>query len=691
MSATEPQELQITLTDIAHLARVQRPVVSMWRSRSKATDTPFPASTGFHGRQQLFNAHQVTNWLTETGRGNNPSAAEDVAAFASPLGPETRRTHFAALTALLALRCLTDSPLGNQSAADLLDSADECDPDDEFLFTEVHALGQDLLPLAAYADLLTDASYTAAAAFEQLLGDRFRSAPDVAARTSLAPQAVDLMASAAVELTAGGGQPPVFMDDGGSDFLLAVANILGESAAGIMCVGTLDNEAARMARRRLHVQGQSRENLDITNTVPLNRAGLGATVRLAQFPSPVRPLTEAVQVLTAIDNIAMEMNDQASAVILAPAAILTDALLRSPGQRDADAIRSDALRSGRVRAIVRLPQNLRPSMPRQAQALWVMGANHRDVDIAQRWTMVADLSGINLTTDVRQDLVSDLAASMGSREQIRAHSFRFARLVPTRTLLAGTEALTAAVDTAAPAGQLPTSRNVAAAKLVKVEELLASLDSDGFQSPPVQVAAATSPAPAPTTVGQALKDGSAMYLPGHRIAPDHLEKAQSGSAQLHVIGVDELNGNVAFGSRRISQLVFAQEYPQGRLTEPGDVIFATGAQGGAVLDGEGAAVVLYPARILRINGKQPRGLLPAVLAEDLRATRTGQWKQWPLRRVPQEGRAALGRALAAVDAERRRLAVRLQRLDELTAGLADGVAQGSFEVVDSVVTREGTS
>lgn len=693
---TEPaaalaQQLQITLSDIAQLAQVQRPVVSMWRSRSKNTQHPFPAPVSHHGRQELFSAAEVTAWLTATGRGNNPHAAEDAAAFATPLGPETKRTHFTALTALLALRCITDMPLGGNSAEDLVDLADEYDPDDDFLFTEIEALGPDLLPLAAYADLLTDASYTSAAAFEQLLGDRFRAGPADQVDTLLVPEAVDLVAATAVELSADSAQPPVFLDDGGSDFLLAVADILGESAAGTLCVGTLGNAAARLARRRMHLHGRFRENLDVANGA--GRAGTGARVRVAQFPSPAQPAAEAATILTAIDEIALGMDALAHAVVLAPAAILTDTLQRTTLNREAGNIRSDILRSGRVRAIVRLPQGLLPSRPRQAESLWVLGDAHPNVAIAERWAMVADLSGMELTTDVRQDLVSDLAASLGTREQIRAHSFRFARLVPTRLLLAGTGSLTAATLTPKPAA-LATAQPVStAADLVRAEAVLEAVNAGALHPLPFSLAAGAPPPVAPSTVGVALKDGSLKYLQGHRIADEHVAVGQSGPAPLAIIGVQELAGDIAPGTRTISQLVFANSYPQGRLTEPGDVIFSTGAQAGAMVDEAGAAVVLYPARILRINARRPGGLLPQVLAQDVRDAPAGHWKQWPVRRIDDGARPALGAALAGVAAERRRLAVRLQQLDGLAGLLMDGAARGSFEVLDMVdlgTTTEGS-
>lgn len=50
--------------------------------------------------------------------------------------------------------------------------------------------------------------------------------------------------------------------------------------------------------------------------------------------------------------------------------------------------------------------------------------------------MVADLSEQRLTEDVAQDLIGDIVTSMGELSTVRVHSFRFARPLRTRSLLA---------------------------------------------------------------------------------------------------------------------------------------------------------------------------------------------------------------------------------------------------------------
>ncbi len=57
----------MSLADVARLARVQRPAVSMWRSRPVA-GVPFPAPQA-DGR---FLADDVVSYLRTTGLGNNP-------------------------------------------------------------------------------------------------------------------------------------------------------------------------------------------------------------------------------------------------------------------------------------------------------------------------------------------------------------------------------------------------------------------------------------------------------------------------------------------------------------------------------------------------------------------------------------------------------------------------------------------
>lgn len=139
-TTTSPAALSLSLADIAALARVQRPVVTTWRSRSRATAHPFPTPLGASSGQERFAVDDVVAWLTATGRGSNPDAAAEAVLHAEPAGSaDVRRRHADSLTALLALSAARDTRLTGLSAAELLDAADAEDPDDDCLYREIAA------------------------------------------------------------------------------------------------------------------------------------------------------------------------------------------------------------------------------------------------------------------------------------------------------------------------------------------------------------------------------------------------------------------------------------------------------------------------------------------------------------------------------------------------------------------------
>lgn len=719
MTTTEPA-LLMTMSDIASLARVQRPVVSMWRSRSAHSDSPFPSPITQQRGQELFDAQQVGTWLTETKRGNNPDASADAAAHASlERAAHAEGATFYPVSALLTLRSAIGAPLGALtrealsrgalSRDDLLDAADEHDPDDDSFYREIEAISPDTLPsLARYVDTLVEAAYNEPAAFEKLMADRFKLAQRDLADTALTGPALQLMADAANALAATqshGG--PVFVDATGSagDVLLAIART--ESDAHDLSVITADDDsdAARLLRRRLLVHRITRESLAIQNDGSFSVSG--NLVHIAHFPPAHRAEMTAVEMLTAIDHTVLQMDDRQLAVMLAPAAVFADAGV----PREVDELRSAILRSGRVRAIVRLPHGLLIHKPQQALALWVLGAAHAQIELADRWTLVADLTAVDIEPAAIDDLVSDLVASLGDQATVRAHSFRFARLVLTRAVLASRDSLVAGARGATPMtyslrvnrSTPPAARGAALA--VRGEQLLAELNAPG----PANGAAATdahgllatdaaslglqiaieplasteiSAHTTPATVEQLIAAGHLRYVAGNRLDPADVLEGLAEASSIRVIGPDEVVGVTSLGQRRIDRLRFAAGYPAGRVTEPGDVIFCTAPRPRAFVDAEGTSVVEFPARILRINSRDPIGLLSEVVAADIDVLPAAHraWRRWSLRQVSALQQGALPSALDALRTERERVCARLARLDELTSLLIDGAAAGEITV-----------
>lgn len=688
----EAVALRMTLTDVAALARVQRPVVSMWRKRSAGSVDPFPAPIGVERGLEVFDAHEVARWLSTTGRGNNPDAAADLASFSrlphvqGEPADQRMRPNFDGLTSLLTLKALLGSPLGALDRDDLLDGADEHDPDDLFLYSELDALGSTVTSLARFADHLADSAYNEAEAFEGLLANRFRTDLREHADTALSDAAVALVASAAVDLAVELDADPVFIDStsGGSDVLLAVVETYGDRGPFTVLTADDGGAAARLVRRRLRVHGV--ENATVRGNIDGSLGAPGPAVHVAQYPSPGNTGMDAAGILAAVEQTALQLDDSQRAVIIAPARVLCDSL----GGKDASELRSGLLRSGRVRAIARLPQGLLRAKPRETQALWVLGPSYADVGIADRWTMVADLSQQRLTDDVAQDLISDVVASMGNLPTVRAHSFRFARLVRTRSLLAARGAL---VTPPAVSEYHPPRRP--ADDAVRVEHLLRHLGA-GNGSP---LAVSVTPSdqgqvPGTARIAQLMAAGHLRYIQGNRLG-DTAAKITTDDGGPRLIGPPDLVQSEA-PIRRTTLLDFAAVSPSGRLTQAGDIVFCTSPRPAALVDASGGSVVVFPARVLRIDDGDPGGLLADVVAADINALPDADktWRHWVLRRIPDDQRGPLRAALAALQHERDTVRQRLADVEELASLILDGVTGGSLtltEPIPPVASTEGNA
>ncbi len=614
--------LQLTLADIARLAQVQRPVVSMWRRRP-LPGTPFPEPVALHAGQPRFDAIEIADYLATTSRGNARIDRADVAAHATPTGTGdlTQDVVFDGLTALLALAALTGAPLEDLDSARLRALATETDPDDTLLLREVVALGTHAARLAAHAVALADASYSTPAAFEVLL--RQATARGLSGRTALAldPAALDLVARVVTALALDAtGEVPLLVDptDGSGDLLLAAAQHTPDLTSSVATLAR-DTTGARLLRRRLavrdlHAVYAAAAADDVSDLDP---ALLGAGVlHLLQLPTLDQPAMTDAQVLDAIDNLAVQLTGGARVIVLGPASALTD----RPATAEVDRARDAVLRGGRLRVAVRLPAGLLVHAPRQHLALWVLGPAPVDVPIAQRWTVTADLSDSELTPGVLDGLVTDVVASMASPRAVAGHSFRFARRVVTSTLIAG---------------RIAVVHN--ATRAARVRDAVTR------------------------ALGDLVAARMCRVIPGNRIDPADLREQGR-----RVVGPEELCGILPTGARAVDPLTFPAGYAAARYTEAGDVVFCTSPHPAAWVDREGGSVVLAPARAIRITADPEHGippLAPEVIAADIAASAPGKaWRRWPIRLVPRERHTALTATLAEIAGERARLETALADL-----------------------------
>ncbi|MBT2500101.1 hypothetical protein J7E25_13495 [Agromyces sp. ISL-38] len=666
----------ITLSGIARLAAVQRPVVTVWRGRFADGPDAFPSPRTNDDGTELFDAGEVAHWLVETRHGNNPNALAEAALYAKTGGGDIGLD---AITAMLALHAVHGGPLGGLDADDLLDLADEIDPDDACLFRELERLGADAPGMARLADELADAAYTASAAFERVLADRSRGGVE---SSRLVPEASALVSELAIELAltnprADAGAP-CFVDPTGvaGDRLVDLAARLDELAEVAIISADSDAAPARLLRRRLLALGVARTGLTIGSAGDFEVRG--AVVHVAQFPTSAAPTASPFEMLNAVEQIVLQMDDAQRGLVLAPASVLVNGGL----DPEAAKVRSALLRAGRVRAVVALPAGLAPAHPRQRLALWALGPAHASVPIAERWTLLADLRERELSDAVRGDLVGDLAAAMGDRETVRAHAFGLARLVPMSRLLARSGSLLADVD---PVLHTPreTGASVDAAELpARVDEALQAL---GGTAPAfarrIEPADAAVQLP-PALLGRLAEERHVRCLPGARIGAADV----STGAGFTVIGPDEVAGTRTPGARTIDRLLLADRYPSARLTEPGDVVFVTSPRPRAWVDERGSSVVIAPARVLRISATDAAGLVPEVLAADVsgQLIRSRDWRAWRARRVVQGQGAPLAAVFRDIRDARDEARRRIDDLTRLESLITAGVTAGTLKLAELV-------
>jgi hypothetical protein len=669
-AATDTSALLISLPDIALLARVKRPVVSMWRRRLAPTGQPFPSPAMVDSGRELFDAVAVADWLESTGRGNNPEARADLAAFAAlGIAPLHDPTVLAGVTGLLCLIAIAAS-LPDDSD-ELLDLADQNDPDDEYLYAELAALDDRLVPLARYSSLLASAAYSPASAFEKLMAERFRLSIDGHVQTDLIQSARDLVVAVALALsTQAELGEVVFVDPtpGGSDVIIELAR-RAEDQLGAVTVATPDDDtpAGRLLRRRLRVHNIIRERL--------RDDGQGGivfppqSVIVAQFPSADRPSMSDADVLRALDEVALGWTEGQRVVALGPASAFTD---RRRPEDEVTRLRRDLLKSDLVRAIVRLPAGLATTHGRQRLAMWCLGPD-RYADRSDRTrgalTLVADLANEHLDPPTIDALVADIVAGMDGRWGIAAHALQLVRPVATSALQLSDD------DFVAP--RTPRSPGEPTAEVVdRLESLTVALRFPVPQAvlPGVVARRATNRSEG-TTVAAAVHDRELQMLPGLRLDEQDMTSAATGVRVVGPLDLVDSPGPVG----RIDPLVLAARYPTSRLTERGDVVFCTTTRPAAWVDREGGSVVAFPAKVLRCRDNR---LVPAVVAVDINAQPESAkaWRAWALRYVPDDQASALMRATDELAKHRADLLDRIETLDQLAVTIINGTAGGSLDL-----------
>ena len=601
----------ISATDVAMIARVQRPVVSMWRKRYSGPDA-FPGAVG--GR---FEAEAVVGWLVEHGRGNNPHPERALPMLGMLVEARTDQSRAMGLSAMLACRAAYGEGLVEDLGSGAVTASLMAGLDRFGSFgDEVAALGGDLPRTAAAVDAFLDERFGAADAMRWFTDDCLVRHLPLFAAAALSDGAAGLVARAA-EALADLSPRPGILDAAGTGF--SWLQRLATEWASPVGIRADESAVGRHARRVLQVGEWDAH-------VALDERGWAVAVDAALDAEPAELFARAA------------LGDDAQLrLVLGPARLLTD-------PAGDVAARDDLLRDGVVRAVVKLPAGCRPAHPREALALWLV-AERDELPFEAHRTFVADLTGVDLTPQLTADLVLDLTVAAQDLASQQHRAWRVLRPALTRHLLARGGSLVAASP--------PTDRRLAA---VTPETLLAMAAAAGGEAP--RLAAGPGIPCRDTTAQAGIADGWLALLPGSRIPPaisagDLTVWTAEGGRLARTASVDRLT---ALGR------------PRTWLTQPGDVILGPGPC--AVVDTDGGSLVAAPARALRLTADAPvtAQQLARAVATAPRGTRPPQWRLTPL--DPAQ-RAALSAAADRIGQRRAELTAQLDALNTFEDALLD--------------------
>ncbi|MFI0445124.1 hypothetical protein [Actinomadura sp. 6N118] len=690
------------MTEIAELAKVKRPVVSTWRRRHPEFPEPVAKERG----QLLFDGAEIVDWLVATGRAERAEVEGDLRVYTlARLGADLpSNTLVPALTSLICLRHRTsDEPLEQQATnpnLHLRDLSSRADPDDGFLASEI----QQLMRLRAawlpgIADELVEAAWSTRGAFERVMEVRDRlGATDLSANRLSSPlqTLVAQLCDASALADRRGALHLADPNAGVGDLVVAIAEQLREDQTLRVTAHSPDAAQARLLRRRLAVLDLPDEDVAVPEIdAPASDPDLIVTLL------PYRPSEERTpdQGLAALHDLYQRMPNGATAIVVAPADTTSALTLHSQAAEYREAL----LRTGTVKAAIRLPGGLIPYRPGYEVALWVLSKNTTEGERGR--VLLADVSQRPLSPALIDALTTDVLAWRNADFATEAHGRVHTVATPIQALLTDpTRDAPRQLPPLVPR-YLPTMDEVV---LQTPERVARALDLERvlWESRPdapklnAGLAAAARPRPPATrtvgdlTIGARARTSSLAFRSGTRIARADIRTVVflASATSYPLIGPPEITEDSSLGSRRIDRLTFEQKHPNAKRSLPGDVIMTTVPRPAAIVDHEGYSVIEFPARVLRITEAGRRHFTPRVLAALLNLSARAEGSLRPVLRpvelrlplLPTPDLERFDRLLAELE-DRKALARReIAALDELRALASSGLTDGTLTLNDYV-------
>jgi predicted DNA-binding transcriptional regulator AlpA len=621
VTQTEPT---LTLRDIADLAGVQRPVVSMWRRRTRVRGetVSFPKALPGAGAVERFSRAEVVEWLALTGRGNNPAHRLDAPALSAPVGVSLED-----LVTLLCLHAHGDSDLADLTATEREELARRSDPHDEFLLAEVRQLSA-TDEVMRFVDELVEASFGLPEALTRLekgpagraLGQRALMSEALELVTAVVRAGMLFLDPEGVPVSCT-GEPP--------SLALAVASV----SRALVIRGS--GPAERALRRRAYLY-----EVDVVDQV------VGPMVRVQ---SVLNLETDAA--LERVDEFVLDLERGNLGVLIGSAGTLCERL-RGEHERN----RASTLRMRRLAAALRLPRGMWRDAHRQALALWVCGGG-----LTVERPMVADLGAETPSEVSLGDVAADVSGALSAGG---GRAFRYLRAVDIGSVLTGAPL----VPPGARALQLGTPPSG------HLDRVRAAALRTAEPETPFDVLVTEAPGRIllrQRSLGE-LRDAKTLtMLRGSRIDLTHA--ISSGS--IAVLSADGTTDGMM-----LDPFDAARRYPRAYRTEAGDVVFVDGSEPAARVDEHGGSLVASPSRILRL--RQDAGIGPNTLAALINhQARRGEWQSWNVPLLDASAAAALEQALTEAVRYGSSLRRRQEAVHDLINALIDGVAAGAVNVV----------
>lgn len=648
----------LTATAVARLARVERPLVSMWRKRYAHDADPFPQPVTATDGRELFDAEAVGLWLQRTGLGKNPEALSEISVHSS-LGDTARERLRDSATLMLI-----QSVLGG-----LLSDIDPTDASRSLIGTPAEAVLEDLdeaadlledTGLTADVDRMIEAAFTGRAVLDSLVTGLLTTGGGWA-HEALTAQGKRLFGAVCSELSDLTERTIVPVRPGGHVLVHALLQAAGPDARlrfGLV-EGQADSDSEHAAWCWIAAAGHDIERFS-------SISGASPALVLTQQQS----ISDPAGFFLDLDNMTIELGADDIALVVGSSNVLIDNLEDVESSRARRDYLSPVGVPAPVRAVMRLPRRLSRFGGQRRLGLWLLARASASAEDSFR-LLYGEHAQSSLSAAEVSSIAADAAVAAVGGGQMSQHQF-LRGLLPTTKEFLTRDSL---VVTASARADSDEGEALTTVQLLR----------DGVL--PDDLRLSRGDPMLDTTVSWSMAMARfARDLPGSQLRVSgrgHREESFS----VEILGPDEIRNPSTVGRRVLDFLQITEDMPRARRTEPGDVVYVATGTPAAWVDPDGGRLVEAPARILRLRPdlELPRVLDVRLVAHDISRQESRDRRTWTLRTIPRSATLIMTRATSALRHRRAEALDALRKLDELEEALLHGLSSGLIRPGPTIV------